>query len=112
MRDKITGKTRGFGYVTFKDSMVIECILKTKNIILDGKKVECKIAIPKDHLNQNSLTELIEMMNEGNINKINNARLNAEKQKVVFPNKIFIGGLPVSINEGKFSLWLNKNCLN
>lgn len=104
MRDKITGKTRGFGYVTFKDSLVIENILRTQNIMIDGKKVECKIAIPKDHLNQNTLTDLIEMINEGNMSKINNARLNVEKQKVIYPNKIFVGGLPLSINEGKFFL--------
>jgi RNA recognition motif-containing protein len=101
MRDKITGKTRGFGYVTLKNSLVIENILRNKNIIIDGKKVECKIAIPKDHLNKNTLTDLIEMINEGNINKINNARLNVEKSKVIYPNKIFVGGLPLLINEGK-----------
>ena len=102
MRDKMSGKTRGFGYVTFKDSLVIETILRSQPILIDGKKVECKIAIPKDHLNQNTLTDLIEMINEGNIKKINNARINVEKQKVIFPNKIFVGGLPLSINESKF----------
>lgn len=101
MKDKITGKTRGFGYVTFKDSLVVENILKSKSLIIDGKKVECKIAIPKDHLNQNTLAELIEIINEGNLNKLHDPRFNKKAQKMTYPNKIFVGGLPISLNEGK-----------
>lgn len=102
MRDKLSGKSRGFGYVTFKDSLVIENILRSQPIVIDGKKVDCKIAIPKDHLNQNTLKELVEMINEGNLNRITNFNINNDQQKIIYPNKIFVGGLPLSLNEGKF----------
>jgi len=54
MRDKNNGKSRGFGYITMKDSLIIEKILRSYPLFIEGKQVECKIAIPKDHLKEDT----------------------------------------------------------
>ena len=50
VKDINTGKSRGFGYITMKDSIVIEKILASKPIFINEHKIDCKIAIPKDHI--------------------------------------------------------------
>ena len=52
MKDKNTGKSRGFGYITMKDSLVIEKILRSQPIFIEGKQIDCRIAIPKDYINE------------------------------------------------------------
>ena len=100
MKDKNSGKTRGFGYVTFKDSLVVQNILSQPHIFIDGKKVECKIAVPKDHLDKGSLTKIIEMLNDGIIKNIGELKNQDKIMKHVYPNKIFVGGLPLSLTKG------------
>lgn len=101
MKDKNSGKTRGFGYVTFKDSLVVENILSQPYIFIDGKKVECKIAVPKDHFDKGSLTKIIEMLNEGNLKNLEELKIQEKNKNLVYPNKIFVGGLPFSLTKGK-----------
>ncbi len=101
MKDKNSGKTRGFGYVTFKDSLVVQNILSHPHIFIDGKKVECKIAVPKDHLDKGSLTKIIEMLNEGKLNDLQDLKKPEKNQSFVYPNKIFVGGLPLNLTKGK-----------
>ena len=101
MKDKNSGKTRGFGYVTFKDSLVVQNILSQPYIFIDGKKVECKIAVPKDHLDKGSLTKIIEMLNEGNLKNLEELKIQEKNKNLVYPNKIFVGGLPLSLTKGK-----------
>ncbi len=74
-----SGKSRGFGYVTMKDSQTIEKILQKKNHIINGKLVECKIAIPKDY--------------------INNSEYENDPNQSTVSNKIFVGGLPNNLSE-------------
>ncbi|KAL0320858.1 UNVERIFIED_CONTAM: Heterogeneous nuclear ribonucleoprotein 1 [Sesamum radiatum] len=56
MRDRTTGRARGFGFVVFADPAVAERVVKEKHMI-DGRTVEAKKAVPRDdqHLiNRNS----------------------------------------------------------
>nr|GLL26413.1 RNA-binding protein Musashi homolog 2-like [Ipomoea trifida] len=46
IRDRITGLGRGFGFIVFADSSVVEHVLSDTHVIL-GKKVEVKVAKPK-----------------------------------------------------------------
>jgi len=76
-------RSRGFGFITFKDSLNIENLLKDQPHYLDGKQVECKIAIPKEQINTISEESLDE---------------NAISNKA---HKIFVGGLPPNLREAE-----------
>lgn len=88
MQDKVTGKSRGFGFVTFKDSQVISKVLKEVHK-LDGKEVDCKNAVPRDQSSGPS----------GDYSKDDNTGRT---------KKIFVGGLPQSTTEDEFKGYFEK----
>ncbi|KAK1397123.1 Heterogeneous nuclear ribonucleoprotein 1 [Heracleum sosnowskyi] len=47
MRDRTTGRARGFGFVVFVDPAVAEKVVREKHTI-DGRTVEAKKAVPRD----------------------------------------------------------------
>ncbi|MBQ4243728.1 MAG: hypothetical protein II702_02335 [Clostridia bacterium] len=48
MTDKLTGKSRGFGFIIFNEKETIDKIMKKGNChILNGKLIECKRSKPK-----------------------------------------------------------------
>lgn len=71
MLDKHTKKPRGFGFVTFADSAVIDNVLEDEHVI-DGRAVEVKRTVPRE-----------DMPSKG-----------GPKTK-----KIFVGGIPPSLTE-------------
>ena len=79
-----------------KDTQKIEEILRTQPHTIDGKAVECKIAVPKENMvpqTQQPTPEKIESHsnfeeNSGNYNS----------------RKIFVGGLPPLLKEGKVEI--------
>ncbi|XP_010537557.1 PREDICTED: heterogeneous nuclear ribonucleoprotein 1 [Tarenaya hassleriana] len=73
MTDRMTGKPRGFGFVTFADSEVAEKVLEEEHVI-DGRKVDLKRTVPRDEKEFKAISK--------------------SKTK-----KIFVGGLPPSLKE-------------
>ncbi|KAA8519180.1 hypothetical protein F0562_013436 [Nyssa sinensis] len=56
MKDRTTGRARGFGFVVFADPAVAERVVREKHMI-DGRTVEAKKAVPRDDqhmLNRNT----------------------------------------------------------
>ncbi|KAL5702293.1 Heteroproteinous nuclear ribonucleoprotein 1 [Ranunculus cassubicifolius] len=47
MRDKITGRPRGFGFVVFADPSILDRVLQDKHTI-DGRTVEAKRALSRE----------------------------------------------------------------
>jgi RNA recognition motif-containing protein len=52
--DRYSGRHRGFGFVTFADSSSVDKVLADEDLELDGRKVDCKIAIPREQLGGSS----------------------------------------------------------
>ncbi|XP_059303078.1 heterogeneous nuclear ribonucleoprotein 1-like [Lycium ferocissimum] len=80
MMDKISGRPRGFGFVTFADPEVANKVLEEDHVI-DGRTVEVKRTVPKE-----------DMQVKG-----------APKTK-----KIFVGGLPISLTEDELKEYFSS----
>jgi len=51
MREKATGNSRGFGFVTYVDPSALDQVL-SGDLELEGRKVDCKAAVPRDTVTQ------------------------------------------------------------
>ncbi|KAJ7967806.1 heterogeneous nuclear ribonucleoprotein 1-like [Quillaja saponaria] len=91
MKDRGTGRARGFGFIVFADPAIAELVVKEKHII-DGRAVEAKKAVPRD--DQNTLT-----------------RSNSSVQGSPCPGqtkKIFVGGLASTVTENDFKNYFDQ----
>ncbi|TKY57368.1 Heterogeneous nuclear ribonucleoprotein 1 [Spatholobus suberectus] len=91
MRDRTTGRARGFGFVVFADPAVAERVIMDKHII-DGRTVEAKKAVPRD--DQNTVNR-----QSGGIH----GSPGPGRTK-----KIFVGGLPSTITESDFKKYFDQ----
>jgi len=83
MKNPVTGKSRGFGFVTYKDPACVETVLSSGPHILDGRQIDPKACNPRS-------------MNKGGKNAENSRK------------KIFIGGLPANITEDELKEHFTK----
>ncbi|XP_010483006.1 PREDICTED: heterogeneous nuclear ribonucleoprotein 1-like isoform X2 [Camelina sativa] len=99
MRDRATGRARGFGFIVFADPCVAERVIMVDKHIIDGRTVEAKKAVPRDdqqvlkrHASPNHL--MLSPVHGGG----GGART----------KKIFVGGLPSSITEEEFKNYFDQ----
>jgi len=85
MRDRSTGRARGFGFVVFADATVAERVTIEKHMI-DGRMVEAKKAVPRDD------HSIVSKSNTSSIGSPGPGRT----------RKIFVGGLPSNVTEADF----------
>ncbi|XP_019424766.1 PREDICTED: heterogeneous nuclear ribonucleoprotein 1-like [Lupinus angustifolius] len=91
MRDRTTGRARGFGFVVFADPAVAERVIMDKHII-DGRTVEAKKAVPRD--------------DQHTINR--QAGTSPASASPGQTKKIFVGGLPSTITESDFKNYFDQ----
>jgi len=58
MRDPFSKRSRGFGFVTFTNPVSVEKVVKKSSHIIDGKKVDPKLAIPRKSPVQNQFKKV------------------------------------------------------
>lgn len=88
MRDKTTGRPRGFGFVVFSDPSVLDQVLQDKHTI-DGRPVEAKRALSREEQHNSR---------SGNFN----SGRGSEGGGYFKTKKIFVGGLPPTLTEDGF----------
>ncbi|CAA2979065.1 heterogeneous nuclear ribonucleo 1-like [Olea europaea subsp. europaea] len=91
MKDRATGRARGFGFVVFADPVVAERVIKDKHRI-DGRMVEAKKAIPRDDQSTGSR----------NSSRIQDSPGSGQTKK------IFVGGLASTVTEGDFKKYFEQ----
>ncbi|KAK9945012.1 hypothetical protein M0R45_010544 [Rubus argutus] len=89
MRDKATGRPRGFGFVVFSDPAVLDRVLNDKHTI-DGRAVEAKKALSREEQQTSNRT--------GNFNGTRSSGGGGNFKT----KKIFVGGLPSTLTEDGF----------
>ncbi|CAL1381930.1 unnamed protein product [Linum trigynum] len=87
MKDRATGRARGFGFVVFADGAVAERVTQEKHNI-DGRMVEAKKAVPKD--DQNIL------------HRTTSGIIQYGSPSPGRTRKIFVGGLASTVTEADF----------
>ncbi|XP_018466171.1 heterogeneous nuclear ribonucleoprotein 1-like isoform X1 [Raphanus sativus] len=93
LKDRTTGRARGFGFVVFADPAVAEIVITEKHSI-DGRLVEAKKAVPRD--DQNTV--------RSNSSSIQGSPGGPGART----RKIFVGGLPSSVTEGEFKTYFEQ----
>ncbi|KAJ9154124.1 hypothetical protein P3X46_027493 [Hevea brasiliensis] len=89
MRDKTTGRPRGFGFVVFADPSILDRVLQDKHTI-DSRTVEAKKALSRE-----------EQQTSARAGNLNPARNNGSGGNIR-TKKIFVGGLPPTLTEDGF----------
>lgn len=89
MKDKLTGKPRGFGFVVFADPSILDRVLQDAHTI-DGRTVEAKRALSRGEQQPSSRS--------GHANNARNFGSGGDTKT----KKIFVGGLPPTLSEEGF----------
>ncbi|KAJ1608224.1 RNA recognition motif (RRM)-containing protein [Cryptosporidium canis] len=90
MYDNVSGRSRGFGFVTFKDPKTVEVVQNISPHIILGKVVDCKRASPRS--TNLMIKEYFDNTTDDENMQDNGAGPASRGIKNV--SKIFVGGLP------------------
>ncbi|KAK3018695.1 hypothetical protein RJ639_003126 [Escallonia herrerae] len=80
MMDKLSGRPRGFGFVTFADPAVADKVLEEDHVI-DGRPVEVKRTVPREDMQVKGVSKT---------------------------KKIFVGGLPLTLTEDELKEYFSS----
>eukprot|EP00049_Salpingoeca_infusionum_P025492 m.19703 g.19703 ORF g.19703 m.19703 type:complete len:450 (+) comp8067_c0_seq2:359-1708(+) len=89
MTDAETGRTRGFGFVTFRDGRCCSEVLRKRPHLIDGREVDPKMAVPREEM-------------DGQV------RQRPVQGGQSTPCKVFVGGLPPSSSDDSLKTFFSQ----
>ncbi|ONK59783.1 uncharacterized protein A4U43_C08F10590 [Asparagus officinalis] len=92
MKDRTTGRARGFGFIVFADPLVAERVVMEKHLI-DGRMVEAKKAVPRD--------------DQTIVNRSSNSSIHGSPGPTR-TKKIFVGGLASTVTDTDFKMYFEQ----
>ncbi|XP_009109571.1 heterogeneous nuclear ribonucleoprotein 1 [Brassica rapa] len=95
MRDKLTGRPRGFGFVIFSDPSLLDRVLQDKHHI-DSREVDVKRAMSREEQQVSGRS--------GSFNATRGSGGDAYNKT----KKIFVGGLPPTLTDEEFRLYFEQ----
>ncbi len=84
MRDKQSGMSRGFGFITYHDPAAADRVLATPSLELRSRKLDCKLAVPKHLISET---------------------LNPQSHRT---KKMFVGGLASDVTVDQFRQYFEQ----
>lgn len=111
VKERGTGKCRGFGFVEFLDTNSVEAALREEGEkVIAGKKVEVKRARPRNEQRRNyqSAQHQSPIISPHENTGLSNNAGNSHFNNGYLTTKIFVGGLASSITEDEFRSYFEK----
>ncbi|KAJ6847011.1 RNA-binding protein Musashi-like protein 2-like [Iris pallida] len=112
VKDRVTGNCRGFGFVQLSDPDAAEAALKEEDHSVGGRKIEVKRARPRDvqRRSYQSPQHQYPFYNQHENTAVSNNAANSHfnSGNPTKSKKIFVGGLPSTINERDFRSYFEK----
>jgi RNA recognition motif-containing protein len=110
MNDKVTGRPRGFGFVTFRTIEAVDALMQEQHV-LDGKQVECKRAVPMGYVDKpmgGGPSMGGPSMGRAPGQAPTQTPTSSGQPARYNPEKIFVGGLPISCDDNKLREYFSK----
>lgn len=120
MKDPISRRSRGFGFITYSDPTCVDRALAQPNHVLDSRRVEAKRAVPRAESSRDASAGTTTTTsgsgntngvggnsgsssgNTGGTSRSNTSSSNTSAVSTVATKKIFVGGLHYETKDGTF----------
>uniref|UniRef100_K3WL69 RRM domain-containing protein n=1 Tax=Globisporangium ultimum (strain ATCC 200006 / CBS 805.95 / DAOM BR144) TaxID=431595 RepID=K3WL69_GLOUD len=104
MKDPISRRSRGFGFITYADPGCVDRALAHPNHILDSRRVEAKRAVPRAESARDMTSSSSSSSSRGmsNSSSIPSSNLSLNSSHIGATKKIFVGGLHYETKDADF----------
>lgn len=96
MKDSISRRSRGFGFITYADPSCVERALAQPNHVLDNRRVEAKRAVPRTESARDSMSSTSSQRGGNGLSGAN------PNSAVASAKKVFVGGLHYETKDAEF----------
>ncbi|EQC37455.1 hypothetical protein SDRG_05058 [Saprolegnia diclina VS20] len=101
MKDPISRRSRGFGFITYADPACVDRALAQPNHVLDNRRVEAKRAVPRAESSRDTSS----ISTRGNVSAGSSV---SSASAVGATKKIFVGGLHYETKDAEFKTYFQQ----